>query len=201
MKHFTVASLGLRLQLVLSRFGLMNCIVAALCMAGLLAWGWWVPFVRGQLVQQQQSINEARKALSPHVKSAAIVALPLAEKRLAEFYNVLGEDAYREQQIKTVFGIAGKTGVHLNQAEYKVAVQKNGKFRTYEISLPLTGSYTQIREFCEKTLLAIPFASLDEMSFKRDNVSNTMLETKLRFTFYLSDEAPEQSAFSEGAIK
>jgi len=33
--------------------------------------------------------------------------------------------------------------------------------------------------------LAIPFASLDEINFKRDAVTNPLLDAKLRFTFYL----------------
>ena len=36
-------------------------------------------------------------------------------------------------------------------------------------------------------LMAIPFASLDEINFRRDAIGSRTLEAKLRFTLYLND--------------
>jgi len=44
-----------------------------------------------------------------------------------------------------------------------------------------------VRRFCERVLLTIPFASLDEITFKREAVGNGSLDARLRFTLYLTD--------------
>ncbi|MGZ3158645.1 MAG: hypothetical protein ACXU7H_06145, partial [Burkholderiaceae bacterium] len=59
---------------------------------------------------------------------------------------------------------------------------------------PVKGQYQAIRKFCEQTLLAIPFASLDEINFKRDEITNSTLEAKLHFTLYLSDASTSGQA-------
>lgn len=201
MSAFNPGMAGLRLRLALARFGLINCIVSVLCLVAALAWLWWMPHLRAQLSTQQHAVKEARRMLNasaPGAVGAAIVKLPAAEQHMADFYDALGEQDYSEQQIKAVLSIAEKTGINLNQAEYKSAFDKNGRYRTYQILLPVKGSYAQIRQFCEKTLMAIPFASLDDMSFKRDAIGNTMLEAQLRFTLYLADEASDVRSISGG---
>ena len=78
----------------------------------------------------------------------------------------------------------------MSRADYKFGADRNGRYRTYQIVLPVKGSYSAIRQFCEQTLLAIPFASLDEMNFKRDAIGSSTLEAKLHFTVYLADMQP-----------
>jgi hypothetical protein len=109
------------------------------------------------------------------------------ELHQSQFYAALGEQGYAEQQLKTLFDIAAKNGLRLDQGEYKSNFDRNSDTLAYQIQLPVVGSYSAIRQFCEEVLLAIPFASLDEMSFKRDAISNNNLEAKLRFTLYLTN--------------
>ena len=55
----------------------------------------------------------------------------------------------------------------------------------HQILLPVKGGYSEIRQFCEKTLRTLPFASLDDLSFKRETIGEAELESSLRFTLYL----------------
>lgn len=170
------------------RLGAMNIIACALLVLGVLAWGWIIPALRTELKSQQQAIADASKALDTAMDTPPAPPLTLAEERLAVFYDNLGERDYVEQQLKTLFAIASKNNLVLSQAEYKPAYNGSGRFHTYQILLPVKGPYPAIRQFCEQMLLAIPFASLDEMAFKRESVGNAALEAKLRFTLYLSGE-------------
>jgi len=54
--------------------------------------------------------------------------------------------------------------------------------------LPLNGSYPAVWQFTLQVLAAIPFASLDEISFKREAIVETTADVKLRFTLYLNDK-------------
>ena len=187
----------IRMQLALQRFGLGN-VCALLCLLlGLLGWLVWLPHLRLQNSQAQTAMIEVEQALKvPPSLVAPQEAAPSSEKNLARFYASLGEQEYVEQQIKTLFAIAKKLGLSLQQGEYKATLERQGGFNKYQIVLPLKGSYSLIRQFCEQVLVAIPFASLDELNFKRDSISNRVLETKLRFTLYLSNQAitPESAS-------
>lgn len=194
MKSSTLRLQALRVQLALIRFGWFNGFVCLLCAAGIVAWFWGMPQFRTQAKAQQQAITIARQALEQADVPAPPLARSVAEERLENFYDLLGEERYAEQQIKTLFVLAGKTQLSLSQADYKPAIDKNGRYHTYQIILPVKGPYTAIRQFCEQLLLTIPFASLDEINFKRDAIGSRVLEARLRITLYLADTtSPRQS--------
>ena len=185
--------LKLRLQLAFIRFELSYRIACMLCAAGAAGWLWGIPHLRGGIDMQRQATAHTQEKLRKINSPAPAPPRPLAEQRLAAFYDTLGETQYAEQQVKTLFAIAGKNNLALKQAEYRLALDKEGRYHTYQIRLPVRGSYSAIRRFCEQTLLTIPFASLDDISFTRDGIASPALEAKLRFTLYLTD-VPAQVA-------
>lgn len=189
---------GLHLRFALARLGWFNGIAIALCVLGAISWAWVIPNLNGQLRTHQGALQIAQKMLQSNETAAPEVEEPLEEIRLADFYDALGEKRFSEQQIKTLFALAQKAGLGLNQAEYKTSANKNGNFYTYQMIVPVKGPYRSIRQFCEHTLLAIPFASLDEVSFKRDAIASNVVEARLRFTLYLSDQ-PSPAAHREAA--
>ena len=114
--------------------------------------------------------------------------------------NLLGLVAGRGAKVNllTLFAVAAKNGLSLNQAEYKFAANQAGMFHTYSIALPVKGQYASIRAFCEQVLLAIPFASLDQIEFKREAINSPLLEAKIRFTLYL-DQTGSAKKHGEGS--
>jgi len=151
---------------------------------GVLCVALWLPHLRDDLGTQQAVLH--RLELQSRVVSAATVA-PFSqnESRLQKFYENLGESRYAEQQLKTLFAVAAKKNLKLNEGEYKLSEEKNSDTVVYQIQLPVTGPYAAIREFCEEVLQTVPFASLDEISFKRDVIGKNNLDAKLRLTLYL----------------
>jgi hypothetical protein len=183
----TLGQAGLRARLWLTRCGWSNGLAVLLLLLGGAAWLWGMPQLERQAAAGKRAFAAAQKNLDSAPTAAPIPALPLADQRLQQFYDALGESRYAEQQVKTLFALAAKNGLSLNQAEYKFAAHKEGLFHTYTIALPIKGPYNAIRPFCEQVLLAIPFASLDEVDFKRDAVTNASLDAKLRFTLHLDN--------------
>ena len=197
--------LMLQMRLSLARFGAAGCIVCLLFAAGIAAWASGVPYLRTQETTQRLAVIRAQKLLKNAEKMPPLAQPTAATERLDNFYDALGEAHYAEQQIKTLFAIADKAGLRLTQGEYKSSIEKSGHYSTYQILLPVKGSYAAIRQFCEKTLLAIPFASLDEMSFKREGITSSTLDAKLRFTLYLDDASHttigEESSLKMGGVE
>ena len=187
MKAFNLAQTALAVRLWLTRFGWTNSVVGVLLLLGASAWLWAIPQLKQQAVSAHVALAAAQKSFTSALPVAIVPPLPPAQQRLQQFYDVLGESRYAEQQVKTLFALAAKNGLSINQAEYKFATNKDGLFHTYTISLPVKGQYGAIRPFCEQILLAVPFASLDEINFKRDAVNNPNLEAKLRFTMHLDN--------------
>ena len=177
----TMPALLLGARLKLERLGPVACAAIALGVLGLAALAWMVP--QGALQQQRQAVALKVAAIPPAPKAAPVTA----NDNLKLFYASLGEKRYAEQQVKTLFGLAAKAGLSLNQGEYKASVDANGKFTTYQVTLPVKGSYRNIWQFALLSLSSIPFASLDDISFKRETIGEAQVEARLRLTIYLGD--------------
>lgn len=175
----------LQLRISLARFGYGTLCALLWCAVGAVGWQWGVPYWHARNDLQRRELVTVRQAVRAARTSVPTPAHSIDEERIAQFYGALGESGYAEQQVKTLFAIAAKAGLALNQADYKPGANAAGRYQTYQIVLPVRGPYRAIREFCEQTLLAIPFASLDQIDFRRDTIGSATLEARLRFTLYL----------------
>lgn len=192
MNAFNYRLIGPATTLHLARMGWTRAIVLALIVVAAVAWLLLVPYWQQQVIARSEELLQLEQKL----KTRSLIVLPpptTSQERLQDFYELLGEQRHVEQQVKTLFAIANQDQLRLKQAEYKPGSDKDGRFATYQITLPLIGSYAAIRQFCQHVLLAMPFASLDNMGFKRESIESPMLEAKLRFTIYLKNSsAPNQ---------
>ncbi len=172
------ASLMLRLRLAAMRLGLAGCVALALLAAGALALAW--------------SLKARRLAHEPLPPAPAQLAQaappPTSNENLDHFYASLGEKRHAEQQVRQLFDIAAKTGLALQQGDYKFSVDKASRVATYQVTLPVKGAYQNIWQFSMQALTAIPFAALDDIAFRRETISEPVVEARLRFTLYLKDK-------------
>ena len=127
---------------------------------------------------------------APTTLQPAAGALTRTADNVASFYRALGEVRYGEQQVRTLFGLADKTGLVLSEGEYLSSYDKGGRFHTYRITLPVRGPYGAVWQFAMLSLSSIPFASLDEISFRRNSVGETDVQARVRLTIYLADAEP-----------
>lgn len=172
----------LRLRLWLHARGPLWCGAALLTIVSALAIGMMAP--QGALNASEHAVALALLRMPPKVVTSAPV---LANQNLLAFYATLGEQRYAEQQVKTLFALAAKSGLSLSQGEYKSAAVAAARLHTYQITLPVKGSYKAIWQFSLAALRAMPFASLDDISFKRENIVDANVEARLRLTLYLAD--------------
>lgn len=175
-----LGALLLDLRLAALRAGPAKCLCIALLLAGLATWAWLLP----QRAALQEELARPLPAPSTLVQAAPP---PSANENLALYYATLGEKRHAEEQVKTLFDLAAKAGLTLTRGEYKFAHDKASGVTTYQIALPLKGPYRNIWQFALQALAAVPFAALDEVSLRRDNIADPTVEARLRFTLYLKD--------------
>lgn len=183
----------LHARIALTRIGWLNMFAIAMLLAGLIGGGWLIYFLQAQVQEPVRSLQRAEQALRASARSADELLRSLPQERVNAFYDVLGDRRYAEQQIKTLFAVAAKNGLTLAQGEYRATYDKPSRLTSYQVSLPVRGSYEAIRLFCEQALLAAPFASLDDIAFKRDAIANRTLEAKVRFTLYLGENKAQSN--------
>lgn len=184
MKALTLPLLLLRLRLGFARIGPIAVVAVLLCMLGVAAWAWLLP----QRAAHQRLMAQPLQA-APAAAATLATALPppTSSQNLAAFYAALGERRHAEQQVRLLFDLAAKSGLNLAQGEYKPAYDKAGRLSTYQIVLPVKGPYQAIWQFALEALRALPFAALDEVSFRRENIADVAVEARVRLTLYLKD--------------
>ena len=183
MKPINFSALMLRVRLAVMTLGPVFCIACLMILTGAAALAWLLP---QRAVQAEQHQVAMRVVMMPATATLKL-APETANQNLELFYATLGEQRYAEQQVKTLFALAGKANLSLSQGEYKSAYDQNGDLHTYQVTLPVKGTYGQVWSFGLMALRSIPYASLDELSFKRENIGDPQIEARMRLTLYLSD--------------
>jgi hypothetical protein len=183
----TSPMLGLRLALMRANPLLLAAGVVVFVMAAALAWTlnavWALERVQAARAVQGQKQAQAAPARAPDPAPAPVQA----PDNLAAFYGALGARGSAGQQVRTLFALATKSGLVLRQGEYKPGYDRNAQVYTYQVNLPVKGSYAAIWQFVMAALRAIPFASLDEITFHRDAIGDATVDARLRLTLYLRD--------------
>ena len=183
-------SLTLRLRLAVRANPLPAAAVLGLlaCLAALA----WTLHAAVQADEEGAALRAAAARMAsvtskePEAAAPALPAAPPANT-LDAFYAALGPRRYAEQQVRTLFALAAKNGLSLSQGEYKSVYDRNAGVYTYQVNLPVKGSYGAIWQFALGELRAIPFASLDDIGFRRDSIGDPAVEARLRLTLYLKD--------------
>lgn len=90
---------------------------------------------------------------------------------------------------------AFKQGLRLNRGDYKFTQIKQGKVTgneyasRYEIVLPVTGQYVQIRQFIANVLYSQPALALSSVKIQRENALATNVEARLVFVLFLQGDS------------
>ncbi|MGH8671145.1 MAG: type 4a pilus biogenesis protein PilO [Burkholderiales bacterium] len=136
---------------------------------------------RTQLTALQQQSQALREQLARERGTA--LNQPLDP--LTALYQMFPGPQKTAEILETIYSAARAHRLELNAGGYRLARKGEGKLIEYQVSLPVKGSYGQIRRFVAQALAALPAVSLDEIQLQREAVSSTTVEARLRFTVYL----------------
>jgi hypothetical protein len=131
-----------------------------------------------QLQLRRAAAEDARKGASPY---RAVGADARAEE-LRRFYDLFPSVDQLPTELERVYGLARKAKLELLRGEYRM--EKREGLVPYHITLPLRGTYPQVREFVGATLQAMPNTSLDALRFERKKSGDAQLDAQVQLTVY-----------------
>ncbi len=134
-----------------------------------------------QPMKQKNRVLEARAGISRDLGAVANVN---AAEKVASVYEYLEKPEATTDWLAKLYAIGRASGVELQSASYKTQ-NAGGRLQRYEIVLPLTGSYTQMRDFLKRSLAEIPVLSLDQITLKRENRREGTVQAELRLTLHM----------------
>ncbi len=112
-----------------------------------------------------------------------------AGQKLEKFYDTLERPETATDWLAKLYAISKATGVEMQSANYRTETAEkpgNGaRLERYEIVLPVSGSYAQLRDFLGRALAEIPVLSLDQISLKRESRTDGDVQAELRLTLHL----------------
>lgn len=101
------------------------------------------------------------------------------------FYQSLPARNEAPDLLEKIFDAAYELNLSPEQGEFRLVKEQDAAFLRYQVSLPVQGGYPDIRKFVNTVLEQIPAASLDSISFNREDVKKTEVEANVHFTLYL----------------
>jgi type II secretory pathway pseudopilin PulG len=141
--------------------------------------------LRANEARLQQAEQQAA-SLRTRIQQAARGGITLtgSAAQLAEFYGFFAGHAATDWLDK-IYAAAARHSLTLEQGEYRTLPDKTGKLIRYQLTLPVKGSYVQMREFIDTVLTDVPVAALEDVGFKRESIGATTLEARIKFTLFL----------------
>ena len=174
-----------RLQAMLGKLGALGVI-------GLGVLAFCVPFYFTALRPAERELGAQRDA-AERLRSRGPFRPVAADDRAEElrrFYGLLPPVERLTEELERVYALARAANLELLQGEYRLE-QRNSGPAAYRITLPVRGSYVQVRSFLDALLREMPLASVDALRFERKKIADAQLEAQLRLTLHFRprDEA------------
>ncbi|WP_342617521.1 hypothetical protein [Rhodoferax sp. GW822-FHT02A01] len=140
----------------------------------------WVDSLHARNAELHQELSAQRQAQAQ--KPQASEARAQAQ---AAFFATLPDATEAVEAIAVLNQAAARNKVSLVTAEYRVTRLGTGPLLRYQISVPLRADYVHLHAWLAQVMNALPHAALDEVSLRRDDVGQDLLDAHVRFTVFL----------------
>jgi len=84
--------------------------------------------------------------------------------------------------VAVVVAQADAAGLELDSGEYEITSNRSGRLARYHLSLPVRGTYPQVRQFIDGSLAAVPALALEGLRLERASVGDKLIDADLRFS-------------------
>lgn len=147
-------------------------------LAGLCVCAAFVLFVVEPLEQRSAQLENE---LSGKARLLKTVSQPI---RLRSFYGFFERDERLEDWLAKLYASATTAGLDFRNADYRL-VESRHRLQRYQITLPMSGSYVQVRAFLEAALVEIPVMSIDQVTFRRKQVGDPRVEAEVVMSLHI----------------
>lgn len=125
--------------------------------------------------------------------------------QLATFYGFFPAVASLPDWLALLNTAAARNGLVLESGDYAlVAPRGEQRLARYEMTLPVKGTWPQLRGFVAEVMERIPAAALEDVVLRRDTVGAAQVEAKLKFVLWLGAGgagAVQAAAVDEGTTR
>lgn len=105
--------------------------------------------------------------------------------RLAAFHAAFPHAGDLPDAMQTLYDNAQAEGLVLERGEYRMVQERGERYMRYEVSLPVKGTYPQLRRFLAKAVAALPTLAVDEVQFSRAQIADALVDCRLSLSLYL----------------
>jgi len=165
----------------------LRAALGAAGLAGLTLLGGGLAFfalVLQPLEERAARLERRLEQLAPAPRPGVLRAGAAPAAQLAAFYAFLERGRDPPEWLARLHALARRSGLQLPAAEYRLH-GTGTPLERYEIALPVSGTYAELRAFLESALDEIPVLSLDGVSFTRERADQARVRTELRLTLHL----------------
>jgi Tfp pilus assembly protein PilO len=142
---------------------------------------------QSHLNELQQQIAKARVQRAAPAEEAKGPTTP--EDKLAAFYGFFPRPDDLPALLEKVFAAAKANGLQLEHGEYRVLSDNAGGLTQFQITLPVRGTYPQIRKFIDAAMADVPSLSLDSVQFDRQKVGDSTVDANVKLAVYLGKKS------------
>lgn len=146
--------------------------------------------LNAQINTAQQQLENMQSIEIKLVNTQEMPANDMAQD-IATIKNMLPQANTLHDRLGLIDKAAFKQGLQLNRGDYKFTQIKQSKTSgnqyasRYEILLPVTGQYVQIRQFIANVLQSQPALALSSVKIQRENAMATNVEARMVFVLFM----------------
>ncbi len=142
---------------------------------------------QSQLVQSKDNLLQLKNSATKHVILETAQRDPANEMR--NFYAAFPNGTSLSSSLRLIQKLAIKQKLELNRGDYKLvltqAEPQNNVLARYEIRLPISGKYTQMRTFIADVMYEIPSLALTELQIKRESSTSPLVDAQMVFAMFV----------------
>lgn len=136
----------------------------------------------------QEVVTSLQDKISREIEKTASMPSGPAEE-LDRFYKFIPPDSGVSNALRKVYRISAEQGLQLEQAEYRVAAEGQGRLLRYEVAFPVLGTYPQIRLFLRRVSAEIPSAVPGKVNFEYQDEKSGQVRARISLLLYSRKES------------
>lgn len=130
-------------------------------------------------------VDDLRARLKSAGENGVTGVAPTRTSQLDNFYAFFPTVQTLPDWLAQMHTAAARNGLALESGEYQLQRQKGSRLARYQITLPVKGTYPQLRGFVSDLLEKVPAAALEDIIIKREAIATPVLEARLKITIFL----------------
>lgn len=170
-------------EIRLHRHGPWWLLLLLLAAALLGVWLTVIPRLEDALAEQRSTLARLQAQLAADQPPPA-PPLPVAHANYQAYCLALRDEDAVLGAIREILDVAGKQRLAIKRAEYERSRHPDAQAEGVRMTLPIRGRYADVRAWIEAILVAQPSLAVNELTFKREEISSGEVDARVRLTIW-----------------